>query len=528
MFSRVFNTARQILSRSPSTQGRSEDYIEAKQNQENVDTEADMVTTRSGTGTDPSVESTPRSSVKRTRAKRELDIEETPTETKRRRRSVGSKSAPAEEAEEATPTGKPKAGDAQAISIPDRTISESKSPVQSKTPSSVRRGRPKVVVTKKSTSPSNAESATSENAGEEPPTQESEFYTPGTHIASPEFVTPAMYRDTAGSPTPKPVKHSVSASAALLRKVVGKDKAPITNKAKFENEVPSSSQDSENAPISSQDSAPKKTHMRFGSEEPANASTPTASSQKVDAAESVPQNSSAEAAEAENDDDDDASDSDEAPEMVATSTAATKIKALDDDAARAQQSIHEKDQLRKQKRAERIAAEQAEKRKREELKARKLAKQQAKEILRQNKKQDAAPSSNNPDLDVDMDALPALLPDSILEAVGSQRPPTPPLVRAGKTADQIRNEKLQRHIKFLEQGEKAVKDVKRGSVNVAVLAQQNALLAPKVNRDTKQIRERWMKGRQQEKTGKKVGSKVQFRRMERKAIGGGFLRGGDD
>jgi U3 small nucleolar RNA-associated protein 16 len=70
--------------------------------------------------------------------------------------------------------------------------------------------------------------------------------------------------------------------------------------------------------------------------------------------------------------------------------------------------------------------------------------------------------------------------------------------------------------------------VKKGSLNVHVLAPQNMLLAPKVNRDTKNIRERWLKGRQVDKIsakGKK--GKMQFRRVERKSVGGGFLRNED-
>ncbi|CAI6337373.1 unnamed protein product [Periconia digitata] len=519
MFSRVFNTARQILSRSPSAQRRSEERIEEESAYEDAEPGETMVTTRSGTGTDPSVESTPRSSVK-TRGKRELDHDETPTATKKRRKSGGA-SKPQSESDEGIPTKKPESKDsqhvasgAQAVTIPDRTVTESKSPAQAEPPSSVRRGNPRVVIPKKPSTPSTVTRSAMKKGGEAPSaTQEPEFYTPGSHVPSPEFVTPAMYRDSASSPTPKATK---------ILTTTGDDGAhnSTTLEVYTRSEVPSSSLNSETAPISSQESIPalpqKKIHKRFDSEEPEVIPAQTIADQP------------AEPAEVQTDDiDDDASDSDEAPEMVATATAASKIKAKDDEAARAQKAIEDRDARRKQKRAERKAEEQAEKRKREEAKAEKLAKQQAKEE-RRREKQEAAASSRKEPPGFNMSSLPALLPDSVLEAVGSHRPPTPPPVRTGRSLEQIRKDKLQRHIKFLDQGEKPIKDVKRGSVNVSVLAKQNKLLAPKVGKSSKGIREHWLKGRHQEKVGRKGNSKAQFRKMERKAVGGGFLRGDDE
>jgi U3 small nucleolar RNA-associated protein 16 len=78
----------------------------------------------------------------------------------------------------------------------------------------------------------------------------------------------------------------------------------------------------------------------------------------------------------------------------------------------------------------------------------------------------------------------------------------------------------------LERSEKGVKDVKRGRVSVAVLGKMNGVLPPKANRDTRNVREKWLKGHRGEgpkakgKGGKGVGRKV-----ERKGFGvRGFVR----
>jgi hypothetical protein len=252
------------------------------------------------------------------------------------------------------------------------------------------------------------------------------------------------------------------------------------------------------------DASAKPKKIRFGSEEPPVAPVPVV----IDTPE--PQ---------EEDDQDSGSDSDEAPEEMTTASAVRQAKALDQDAMRAQQALQEKEKLKRKERADRIKQEQGVKQRKAEKKAEKLAKKQAREEL-------LAPQEE--ELDIDIHDLPALLPDSILEAAGDARPPTPPHQLNGRTEEEARQEKINRHIKFLERGVKPVKDVKKGSLNVHVLAPQNMLLAPKVNRDTRNIRERWLKGRQADKIpakGKK--GKMQFKRVERRATGGGFVRGED-
>jgi len=279
------------------------------------------------------------------------------------------------------------------------------------------------------------------------------------------------------------------------------------------------------APIPSQDiptsAQPEKTHMRFEDGESvvtqispvANKSreTPTATDHAEDAAQ----------------DDDDASDSDdEAPEVVTTAAASSKAKAAQADADRAQKAQQAKEEAKRQAREELIATQQAAKREREEKKAKKLAKKAAKEA-----KAAAVPEEEEAEVKprMDIDVSNGLLPASLLEHIDDQRPPTPPPERHGKTEEQLRKEKLNRHIKFLERIEKPAKDVKKGKLSVAVLAQQNKVLPPKVNRSTKNVREHWLKGRQVEKKKKGVKPSSRFGKMERRPhVNRGFLRNGDD
>jgi hypothetical protein len=125
--------------------------------------------------------------------------------------------------------------------------------------------------------------------------------------------------------------------------------------------------------------------------------------------------------------------------------------------------------------------------------------------------------------------IPALLPDSLLEAVGDRRPPTPPRLLPGLSEKEKREAKLRHHIQFLERGEESIKDVKKGSLSLRVLQEQNERRAPKVNRESMSIREKWLKGRDREKKKepKKAKRKMEFKKVERRTVGGGFLRGED-
>ncbi|KAF2204270.1 hypothetical protein GQ43DRAFT_438082 [Delitschia confertaspora ATCC 74209] len=247
----------------------------------------------------------------------------------------------------------------------------------------------------------------------------------------------------------------------------------------------------------------KAGHTRFGAAEPAQPAEEPAPSHTVGESE--------------------ASDSDdEAPETVTAASALSTAKAAQVEAARAREAAEAKEKQKKKERADRIAEEQRLKKKKE---AKKLEKQQAREAQQAKPEADAEDADA---MDLDIHNLPALLPTSLLEAAPERRPPTPPLTFfTGPSAADLKQEKLNRHIKFLEHGEKPVKDVRKGPVNVHVLGSQNKFLAPKVNRDTRNVREQWLKGRQVQKVDRKGRKKLTGARVERRAVTGGFLRGDD-
>lgn len=568
MFSRVFDTAKRILSRSPSYQGESQDTSEAIPRSANGAAEDEaMVTTRRGTGTEGSVQSTPASSTRSTRGKRHLEVEavqETPTATKRRKKAAA-KEAPASEevGEDAADGTKVEGTDPTTTTIPHRTRSRRTLEFAEASTPVARRGSPKILIPE----PQSEKSADEADV----------FYTPAQH----SFAAGPDEEDREGSLTPKPTTKAAKATPASgkgsgkrgrPRKYPQED-SPIASK--LSEEIPSSTWESEQAPLSPvkpgsdnvvkpaeeveslgmqldgtsevprddatitadadkkspqdqmesltslgiayEDVAPDSTivppqkHKRFGSEEPPEAALQV--EQKETPTAAVPE------------DDGDGSDSDEAPELVTTSAAVSKAKAVAQETTRALQAQQAKEDKRRQERIDRIAQEQAEKREREAKKARKLAKNQAKLARRQ---QLEASSPARAAMDVDMHNLPDLLPASVLEAAGDCRPPTPPPVRGGKTDEELRKEKMNRHIKFLDRSEQSIKDVKKGKLNVSVLAQRNALLAPKVNRDTKNIREHWLKGREAHRKGRGGRKAMTFKKMERRAVGGGFLRGSED
>ncbi|KAF2477421.1 uncharacterized protein BDR25DRAFT_299372 [Lindgomyces ingoldianus] len=445
------------------------------------------------------------------------------------------------------------------------------------------RQSPRVLIRKRTKPPLGVEEGEPESVVVEVPasTQDTEYHTPGTRQASSIYATPATALDALEeSLTPKAehngAQSAVSSSKCLARQSKGdnssfgvesrdsperegnantefgvgnnipldissstmdheatsgsmpesdRESTPVppsntlSSKRVIPDEIPTSTLDSEKAAISTQESLQntpssgayklRQRLIRFASEEPVD-HQPTFTPTLDGAADEPPSAMKLK--------EDDESDSDEAPDIVTAASAFSKTQAAEAEAARAFKAQQEKEKLKRKERAERIVEEQEQKKRREEKKAKKLAKAQAKQQL-------VKPEDDITMLDIHN--LPALLPDSILEAAGDKRPPTPPPLLPGKSSKELQKEKLNRHIKFLERGEKPIKSVKKGPVNVHVLAQQNMLLAPKVNRDTRNIREHWLKGRQVEKKDKQGRRKMKFQKMERRAIGHGFIRSED-
>ncbi|KAI4936166.1 hypothetical protein J4E85_001495 [Alternaria conjuncta] len=505
-----------------------------------------MVTTRGGTETPGAPTPTPRSSTRKAAGKRELESLETPTQTKRQRKSAPTSSSKKRSAKQAADLDAPSQGlshesvedisDTIAVAAAPAT-QDPQTPTQDEFLPLRRRSSPHVVVSRKSPDDSTATDSFGEGREEAPATsQNPSFYTPAQQPGSGSgsvYATPATtFKQPEGSPTPKAkTGDGQTLAPGSAKRGRGRPKKVVETPSKFPDEIPTSSYESSTAPIPSQGDAPpsaqpEKTHRRFGSEEPAESQdSPVAIKQghkRYEASqpiESLPPTQTSQV------DQDEASDSDdEAPEVVTTAAAGSKARAAQAEADRAQKAQQAKEQAKRQAREELVAAQQAAKREHEEKKAKKLAKKAAKEA-----KAAAGPLDKEPEVAsrMDIDVSNGLLPASLLETIDDQRPPTPPPQRRGKTEEELRKEKLNHHIKFLERVDKPAKDVKKGKLSVAVLAQQNRVLPPKVNRNTKNVREHWLKGREMDKKGGKPG--VRFgKKLERRPHGNrGFLRNGE-
>lgn len=489
MFAQLFGAAKRAISRTPSYQGTvSETREEVPETAPAPTDTVTMVTTRRGTET-PGMAATPASSAKKTVGKRELDALDTPTQVKRQRKTT----VELKRNLRSTPK-KGEAPSAEQESVDETASEEATTKSDRSSPLAIRRrSSPKVVV-----EPS---SPTKEDA----PTQENEYHTPEPASSEAAFVTPFTSKKALeGSPTPKATK---SATPAAAKKARGRPKK--AQKEDVPEEIPSSTQESS---IASPTGPPATAHVRFGSEEPTmNAKGHT----RYEAPAPAP------APADDEDDDDSADDSDEAPEMVSTAAATTKAAAAQADTSRALLAQQEKDRKKREAREARIAQEQAAKRERDALKAQKAAAKAAKAARLSSV---AELDEDITPMDIDRSTLPSLLPDSLLANLGDVRPPTPPPEARGKTDEELRREKLNRHIKFLEQSSKAPKDKRIGKHHVAVLASQNRVLPPKVSKATRGVREAWLKGRK----GQEVKGKPRIGKTARaKFGGGGFLRGED-
>lgn len=90
-------------------------------------------------------------------------------------------------------------------------------------------------------------------------------------------------------------------------------------------------------------------------------------------------------------------------------------------------------------------------------------------------------------------ALPALLPEDILNAEPMDRPPTPP------AEDMFAVPKKSNKLRFLDRTEKAPKDVQAGDVTIRVLdapstkPKSKTALAPKASKSGRNVKENWMK-----------------------------------
>ncbi|RHZ51332.1 uncharacterized protein CDV56_103700 [Aspergillus thermomutatus] len=216
--------------------------------------------------------------------------------------------------------------------------------------------------------------------------------------------------------------------------------------------------------------AAKKKHFRFDSEEP---ELPVEMETEVPEPQQKDQGT------------EDSSDDDEAPEAIDNSAQMSKIRL----------------EAKKQERARQIE-EQLKREKRKQLDE--LRKQQAKQKEVLNAKTKLAAGSADDQLsestetlrgtttqDARRSALPALLPDEILNAAPVARPPTPPLEALNVS------HKKPNKLKFLDATEKRPKDVKLGDVTIRVLDENptkkaKTSLPPKSSKTGRNAKQNWL------------------------------------
>ncbi|KAJ5666389.1 uncharacterized protein N7477_008837 [Penicillium maclennaniae] len=208
--------------------------------------------------------------------------------------------------------------------------------------------------------------------------------------------------------------------------------------------------------------AAPKAHFRFDSEEPA-----------------MPEITRSEIPAAPQDNDEDSDSDDDAPEMIDNSAQLLKIK---DQAKKQEKLKQQEEQLKREKR-----------RKLDER--RKLqAKSKPKEIVSSDDllSESTATLQGSITQDARRAALPALLPDDILNAEPVLRPLTPP-------AEDSMAPKKPTKLRFLEKSEKPPKDVRAGDVTIRVLdapstkKSSKPALAPKASKAGRNVRQSWLK-----------------------------------
>jgi hypothetical protein len=244
-----------------------------------------------------------------------------------------------------------------------------------------------------------------------------------------------------------------------------------------------------------------RTHIRFGSADPEEPTLVSA----LEPTPSAPE-------------DEVSSDDDEAPETITQASAVQQTKIAEAEATKAIKEAAAASERKQEERAARRAEERKQKQRRQE--------QAEKKALRKARKE----ASKLAQIEGD---LPDMLPESILAAAPEKRPATPPLDFIDTSVEDRELDQRNRHTRFLEQGEKRVKDIKRGPLHMRVLAKQNEFLAPKVDRRARNIREHWLghratekkaAGRSQTKSKGKPKGRLDSLKLERKKIGGSFLR----
>ncbi|RAK97203.1 uncharacterized protein BO80DRAFT_428380 [Aspergillus ibericus CBS 121593] len=262
----------------------------------------------------------------------------------------------------------------------------------------------------------------------------------------------------AAEPT-EPTQNNKRRKRSSLEAVQEPESKPSSKKSKTTEKSEPKQEEQASAP------AAKKKHFRFDSEEP--------ELPEVAAMEEATETRQ------EVEDSGDDSDDDEAPETVDNSAQRSMMRLEAKKQERAKQ-IEEQLKRDKRKQLDELRKSQAKIAKKKEVKSDDLLSEST-ETLQGTTTQDARRS-----------ALPALLPDDILNAAPDVRPPTPPAEE--RTFVQQKPNKL----RFLDKKEKAPKDVRMGDVTIRVLdgdvskKSSKTTLPPKSSKTGRNAKQNWL------------------------------------
>lgn len=125
-----------------------------------------------------------------------------------------------------------------------------------------------------------------------------------------------------------------------------------------------------------------------------------------------------------------------------------------------------------------------------------------------------------------LDSVPALLPDELLATEAPIRPPTPPPTKTPQQQHKqaARSSSITAPLRVPRQ--KPPRDLTIGGQKIRVMASRNSLLPPKINTQSKSIRQAWLQGRLEfAKTGPKCRKGIKGEsKLQRRTVGG-FSKG---
>ncbi|KAG0160699.1 hypothetical protein PDIDSM_8229 [Penicillium digitatum] len=281
--------------------------------------------------------------------------------------------------------------------------------------------------------------------------EEQEFQSAGT-LATNSSMAPAIRRGNDAPETASGKRKSHSASASKTENQQTKRRRRSDPKATGTDEDATKPTPAEKSNVIG-DKAPAAKKIRFDSEEP-------------ETVEAQPE----EISEAPTHEDDEDDSDDDAPETIDNSAQLLKMK----------------EQAKKQEAAKQLE-EQLKREKRRKLDERR--KLQAKSVVKPKEaptddmlSESTATLQGTTTQDARRAALPALLPDDILNAEFAIRPPTPP------AEDQLAVPKKSNKLRFLDKQDKLPKDVNMGDVSIRVLDAPSSkksskpALAPKISK----------------------------------------------